>query len=104
VKVDFTTLVLNENNDPIMQGKDDPVTLAAVTRQALLNPGPGEEKVSGEEKFKRFQLAMKCEGVVDLQVDEVAAIKKRIGVMCPPLIVGRCWNMLEGTDEKRTVN
>jgi len=104
VKVNFASLVLNEKDEPIMQGKDDPVTLATIARQALLNPGPGEEKVSGEDKFKRFQLAMKCEGEVDLQVEELATIKKRIGIMCPPLIVGRCWNMLEGMEEKRTVN
>ena len=94
MKVNFDQLIMNEKNEPIMAGPE-PITLGVITKQALLNPGPGEDKIPGEEKFKRFQLAMKCEGEQDLKVDEVATVKSRIGIMCPPLIVGRCWDILE---------
>lgn len=71
-----------------------PVTLASATVEALLLPSQD----SGEDKAKAYHLAMRVSkgGVQEVTVEEIAAIKKKIGEQWPPIIVGPAFDMLEG--------
>lgn len=80
---------------PVIAG--DPETLATVAMRALLNITPGE-KIVGEESFKRFQIAQKFSGkkkTVELSSEEIVFVKKVIGEVFGPAIVGPTWNILE---------
>ena len=83
-------------------GKD--YTLKDVCMEAVLfteiNPQTGLSKATGKEKYERHELYRKLKDVykeVDLSVDEIAEIKKCIGDLKPPLVMGQCWDYLEGT-------
>ena len=59
--------------------------------------GYPDEQASGEEKFKRYQLAerISAAGPQDVSVEEVALIKRLIGKGYPPMVVGPAWLALE---------
>ena len=82
---------------PSQNGK--PATLGGVSVDALLATFQDEQNLSGEEKLKRWELAVKIKNGVDpveLSVEEIALIKKLIGKAYGPLISGQAWQMLEG--------
>ena len=76
------------------------LTLATVAIRALVANYDDERNLPGEEKVKRWQLAMFIRSgrdEVDLATEEVALIKKLIAKAYGPLIVGQTWGMLEGS-------
>jgi len=74
------------------------MTLKVSAVTALLTP-TGKEETSGEEKATRFLLAERLtndeDGMVDLKIEEIALLKKLIGVLYSPLIVGQAFRFLE---------
>jgi hypothetical protein len=80
---------------------DDPATLGIVAMRALLAPYQGEENLSGEDKFKRFALAMKIKGggEVPLSAEDTALLKKLIGKLYTPLVVGRAFPLLDPAEK-----
>ena len=81
-------------------GKMMELTAGMVMVEALLRPHASEERLSGMDKLKRFELARKIHGgreEIELAVEEVALIKELVGVKnFPVLIVGQMFGILEG--------
>lgn len=81
-----------------VDGKTIDMTLKVSAVTALLTP-TGKEEISGEEKATRFLLAERLtkdvKGEVDLKIEEIALLKKLIGVLYSPLIVGQAFRFLE---------
>jgi len=72
------------------------IDLGHVCKTALLVSS--QEKIEGQEKYDRYVIATKIGEFVecDLSTDEISKIKKLIGEIWNPLIVGQSWDMLEG--------
>jgi len=90
--------------------KYPPFTLRKICENVLLAPDidkNGEVKeMSGEEKGKRYDLAKRIytgPGLVDLQSEEIALLKKLIGKIYPTLTSGQAWEILDphGAVEKK---
>ena len=101
MKIDFGQELRTINGDPVPEGdaNSKPATLRFVSVNALLNPA--SEQIAGEEKVKRFDLAMqihKSNGSIELTVENVSLVKKLVGEQYTPLIVGQAWRMLEGME------
>jgi len=76
-----------------------PATICSVSIEALLATYKNEVSLSGEDKLKRWELAVKLRSVTDtveLTVEEVALIKNLVGKAYGPVIVGQTWKVLEG--------
>jgi hypothetical protein len=113
---DFSANILDLNGQPFADdfkcpadatGKrpcQDYATLGVIATRALLATLPDEQNLSGEEKFKRFALAMKIKdgGNVALNAEDIALLKKLVGKVYSPLIVGRAFPLLDPA-EKVTV-
>ncbi|MBA7465156.1 hypothetical protein ES707_00318 [subsurface metagenome] len=91
--------------------KHPPFTLRKVCENVLLMPEIDEngepKEISGEEKAKRYGLAKRIytgTGSVDLQVEDIALLKKLIGRHYPTLTSGQAWEILDphGAAEKKT--
>jgi len=81
--------------EPDKPGK--PLTAAAVAINALL--APNDEKLAGTEKAHRYCLAQKIHqspAEVDLKVEDVTLIKKLVGEVYAPLVVGQMFPFLDG--------
>ncbi len=76
--------------------QDVPLTLAAVSVTALLADYK-DEQPTADEKVRRWKLAQHIHGVseITIAIEDVALIKKLIGIAYAPLIVGQAFAMLE---------
>lgn len=78
-------------------GKAVEATLKMAIVNSLLAPLQQGQNESGIEKVKKYELAMRVYkgGEVELTVEDIALIKKQIGDVYPPLIVGQTFDLLE---------
>lgn len=78
---------------------DEDATLADVASLALTSPMfNAEDKSNSSEKVKRFKLALKITDQVlpvEITIEEAALIKKCVGELPHPLLVGRVDELLE---------
>jgi len=90
--VDFS-----ENKIKDESGK--PFTLRTAAMSSLVATLEDEKGLSGEEKLKRFELAMKIKNhpdPIEVTSEDTSLIKKMIARVYTTLIVGQAWQMLEG--------
>lgn len=88
----------NMDGSVIPDTKGNEATLKGVVVEALLAQFEDERQLSGEDKLKRYQLAMKVnesEGVCEMTAEEIALVKKLIGKAYGPLVSGQAWTILE---------
>lgn len=86
---------------PIGRGtKPQPIDLYTVCREALVNSFPDESRDDKEIHFAIYeQIAGK--GQVDLETDDIAVLKKKIGRYWGALVMGAAFKLIEG--KKREV-
>lgn len=72
--------------------------LREVAIKALVETLESDRNSSGEDKFGRAVLAQKLVDAADIElsVEEIGAIKKRIGALYSPVLVYGAWTAIEG--------
>lgn len=97
MRFDFDKPILDLDNKPV-----EDATFKTISLQALSVTFPGEENLPGEEKYKRYALAIRIiNGDYECKVEEIALLKSLIGRGFTPVVVGRCFDFFEGkTDGK----
>lgn len=90
-----TTLTGLDGTTALRNEEDKVVKLRMIAIACLLANRP----CSPEEKLADFDMAERLHkdksGTVDLSIEEVAHLKKRIGESQGPLVVKRCWDVLD---------
>lgn len=105
--VDFSQKIVSADGVPVCTIEIKPTevcpsdkhfTLALAARNALYSQFEDEKSLSGEDKYRRAQIAHEIGkgGEVKLKAEDVALLKKLIGKAYGPLLVLQAWNMLEG--------
>ena len=104
--VDFSKVVMDDEGKPICmeavrEGECPPdkiATLGRVVRIALYTTFPDEQNLSGEEKYKRGELAQGLAGAGDTKVklEDLLVMKKVVGKLYGPGVVKPAWDLLEG--------
>lgn len=89
-------------NGMLVEDKSKPaLTIANLIVTNLI----GEDaKATPEERFNNFRLASKIkdtEDEVELSIEELATIKKKVGENPMPLVVGRVWEALETLEKPK---
>lgn len=89
-EIDGTPATVGEEKNPFM--------LRKVLVESLLLTYNDEAHLPGEEKVKRYELAVKIqrEDEPELKIEDIALVKKLVGKAYAPIIVGQAWSMLEG--------
>ena len=75
------------------------MTLRSACTNALVNVSNLEKQIDGEEKVKRYNLATKvhdAKGPTDLEAEDIVKLKKLVGNIYGPLVVGQVHLLLEG--------
>lgn len=100
MEIDFSQGMKNFDGT-VATDREKPLTLGAVSTEALLAVFQDEQSLPGEEKAKRYELAMRIlkGGRLELSVEEAAELKRLIGKAFAPLIVGQAFRMIEGKTE-----
>lgn len=102
MKIDFAQTLRDLDGKPIKKGKID-MSLASICVDALLSLDPkNTANIDGKEKVVRYELAKRIHkgGVVDLTTDEISKIKKLVGKLYFPIIVGQAFMMLENKSDE----
>lgn len=106
MKIDFDIKLVNFKNEVIrekVKDKDEDeketfedLTLGKVCVGALMSFNP-ESRISGEEKVKRYDLALRIYkgGIIDVTSEEIVLMKKRVGEGFAVIVVGQVLKMLE---------
>ena len=96
MKIDVTQPLVGYNGEPIQNGANTALTLRAACCEALTGAYP-DEKLSGEEKVRRFELArlLHAEDEPDVCVEDIALVKQLIGKGYGPMVVGPAWSLLD---------
>jgi len=91
-KRDANGVVKDENDKPVLELVD--VSLSKLAANALLFPVKDDK---GEDKAKKYLLAVKCYGAeeIDLTPEEAVLIKECISLSYPPIVVGQAWAILD---------
>jgi hypothetical protein len=96
--VDFHAQIKNLDGSSIPVSPTDPapLTLGRVAQDVLIaNNLPGDT-ATPDEKARRFWLAMKIhDGTQTLTAEEIAMLKRVIGLGYGPLIIGRTTELLD---------
>lgn len=73
------------------------LTLGDICIEALLMT-QANTQIDGKEKYKRYELAKALDGATeaDLSAEDVTLIKKLVGDIYTPLVVGLVYDALEG--------
>lgn len=104
MKIDFEAKLLDMDGKPMKERQAGPdgkvveieATLGRVAANALLAMGDEDKGLTGEQKAKRYELAMKViKGSQSLKVEEITEIKATIGRHYAPIVVGQAWKMLD---------
>lgn len=100
MKINFDSTLKTLSGEDI-KTEDKPVAMKTVVVDSLL--AFTEERLTGEEKLARYNLAQKINvgGDIDLTVEEIAKIKKTVGETRPTLIVGQMFNHIENSTVKK---
>lgn len=109
MKIDFNQELKTIEGNTLMRAKQEggavvelPATLKWAAVEALLATRGEQSKLSGEEKAKRYDLALKIqesEGALELGVDDVSLIKKLCDENFAPLIVGQTRKLLDAKSD-----
>ena len=93
--------VYDDNGVPTKE--KETLTVKKIVKGALLNLSEEENKLSGQKKFDRYDLASKinkADSDVELSIDDVSLIKRVVGEKYTPTIVGQVWPLLEKVEVK----
>lgn len=96
--VDFGSPIKQLDGSVMRTDDKQVLTLDTVVENALLASYPDEQTLSGEEKVKRFKLAVRIHDQrkdPTLTADETALIKKLVAKAYNPLVVGQAWTLLD---------
>lgn len=94
MKIDFEQQLKGLGRPLMAQDGETPLTLKSISIESLMAAFP-DEKISGEEKFKRYQLAQRISDGDEVSVSEAAKIKDLIGKAYGPVVVGPAYELLE---------
>jgi hypothetical protein len=113
VKVPVTTVLLDIEGIPLrdaaIRDTDGKVlrperdfTLRKACTEALQANGLAGDTLDGEERFRRYQLAVKImsEDSPDLSAEEITKLKRVIGLAFGAIVVGRAYEILDPTPSK----
>ncbi len=106
MKKQFDWEIRTIDGEPVKDGTEKALTAKSVAVNALLSQVEEEKGLTGEDKANRYKLAMSIHGTkegesVNLKSEEIALIKKTVGQIYLPLVVGQMFNFLD-SDQKPT--
>ncbi len=87
---------IGADNKPVMRE----ITLASACINALFTNHQSEQGLSGEDKYKRYQLAeridesVKNKELCELSTDDLALLERLLGLTYTPLVVGPAFKVL----------
>lgn len=101
MKVTLQSPILTLDGNTIKEG-NNPVNLAKFLLVSLTSTYPDEKNLTGEDKLKRYELALRIQNCTDPQMDissdEIVLIKKLAAKCLTVVVYGQVAAYLEGKE------
>ena len=105
MKVNFSDVELVDLDDnPLPFGDGRTLTFRVAVCHALTSNLPGDEQEDGAAKHNCYKLALKIKKAttpMDVKVEDLVVIKKRVTKAFAPLVVGAIFDLIEGVEEPK---
>jgi hypothetical protein len=100
MKVKVNELIFGVDGFTVIPNSDtgESLTLRNVCINSILAPLEGDDEKKRFEKYEIFKKLRDCkdeDGIVELTAEQISTLKKSIGKLQPPLILGQCFELLE---------
>jgi len=96
--VDMTQKLMGLKGDALKDENGEEIVLRTIITNALGVPLESDKGMSGDDKAKIWAVAVAVQkDKVDLTIDELSLIKKRVGEVFPQFVVGPAFLILNGT-------
>ena len=96
MKIKINQNLTGLDGEPLKGDKGRVLTLRDVFINSVLTPIDGDDDRKKYEKWEIFKKVRDAKEEADLTVEDIAVLKKSIGKIQPPLILGQCFDMIEG--------
>lgn len=96
MKINFAAALHDLDGKPLLE-EGLAITLGVIACRSLMATFNDEQSLGAEVKVKRFKMALDITrgDDQDIPVEDVAELKRLIGKAYGPLIVGRCYEIIE---------
>lgn len=101
MEVRLIKYLLNLDGTEVKDASGKVATVKGVILDALLATYKDEMNLSGEEKVRRWDLALRLNKTSDpceVSADEIVLMKNLVGKAYGPLVTGQVWATLEGKE------
>jgi len=95
MKVKINEQLKDVEGKPLKGEKERPLTMRDVCINSLLTPVQGDDEKVKWEKYEIFKSMRDSKEEVDLKIEQITILKKSVGKVQPPLLMGQIWDMLE---------
>jgi hypothetical protein len=104
MKRDFGIELIGLGGHKLVDGDNVSLTLGTVAVSALMGQYQDEQGISGDEKFRRYQIASRvsASGIQEISIEDISLIKRLIGNAYTPMVVGPAYMALEREPETAT--
>jgi hypothetical protein len=96
MKVKVNNPLKDVEGHPLQGEKGKTLTMRDVCINSLLTPVQGDDEKLKWEKYEIFKKLRDATDEVELKLEELNIVKKAVGKLQPPLLMGQVWEMLEG--------
>jgi hypothetical protein len=94
IKINETLLGV-DGVQPLQGEQGRNLTLKDICISSVLTPMQDDTQ---EQKFKKWEIFKRlrdADAIVELSAEEISIIKKAMGKLSPPLVMGQCFELLE---------
>jgi len=99
MKVKIETALTGIDGVETLKGdKGRPLTIKDIIVNSVLTPLQDDDEKKKFEKYEIFKKVRDAKSEVELSIEQIALIKKSIGKIQPPLIMGQCFEILENNE------
>jgi hypothetical protein len=96
MKVKINQELKDAEGNSIVNGKNLKLLLKDVCIASILSPIQGDEEKAKLDKYEIYKKLRDAKQEVELTAEEITLLKKAIGKLQPQLIMGQCFEMIEG--------
>jgi hypothetical protein len=97
MKVKVNQVLNDAEGNPLPYKEKVSLTLRDICSISILNPIQGDEEKTKLMKYDIFKKLRNLKAnEIELTAEEIALVKKSVAYFQPPLIMGQCFEMIEG--------
>lgn len=98
MKIKLTQTMKDVEGADIITPDKRQLTLGNICINSILTPVPDDDVKVKYEKYEIYKKLKQADGEIEMKAEDIVLLKKVIGKFQPPLIMGQCFDIIEGKE------